>query len=163
MKINVDFQVERKKVEWNGQFAAEVRGLTPNDIMRVIAENPAEADAVFDTLEGGVRSKLGEGPTSDDVADAVQGGVAGSFGSIVAKAPDLVAKLIAIAADSPDDWQAVRDKFVLPLQFDILTEVARLTFIDPPGFRRFMGNVMALVGALKPDQRQNPNKVLSGG
>lgn len=157
MSLNNDFQVERKKIEWNGQFAAEVRGLTPADIMRVIAENPEAADAVMESLEDEAREQLGEGDvTADGLAEALQGNAAKSFGKIVAKFPDLVAKVIAAACDSPDQWEMVRDRFVVPLQFDIAQEIARLTFIDPPGFRRFVGNVMALAGAFKkPDQRQN--------
>ncbi|MBT9159045.1 MAG: hypothetical protein DDT26_00294 [Dehalococcoidia bacterium] len=153
MNVNVDFQVERKRVEWGGQFAVEVRGLTPSDIVRVIAENPVEADAVFDALEGDVRESVASGAEPGAIADALSGDAAASFGRIAAKAPDIVAKIIAVAADSPDDWRVIRERFVLPLQFDALQEIARLTFIDPPGFRRFVGNVMALVGAFKTDQR----------
>lgn len=157
MSLNNDFQVERKKIEWNGQFAAEVRGLTPHDIMRVIAENPVEADAVLSTLEGEAKQQFAdEDRTSEQIAESLQDSATKSFGKIVAKFPDLVAKIIAAACDSPDQWEVVRDRFVVPLQFEIAQEIARLTFIDPPGFRRFVGNVMALIGAFKQtDQRQN--------
>ena len=157
MSLNLDFQVERKKVEWNGQFVAEVRGLTPHDIMRVIAENPAEADEILESLQSKTRGHMADAGLSDEgVADALMGDAKDSFGKLVAKCPDFVAKVIAVACDSPDQWEIVRDRFVLPLQFDLLQEIARLTFVDPPGFRRFVGNVMALIGALNPrvDQRE---------
>lgn len=160
MSINNDFQVERKKIEWNGQFAAEVRGLTPQDIMRVIAENPVEADAVFEALEEDAREHLSDDSLSaDQIAGALEAGASKSFGKVLTKAPGLVAKVIAVACDSPDQWEMVRDRFVVPLQFECAQEIARLTFIDPPGFRRFVGNVMALVGTFKTDQRQS---VLTG-
>ncbi len=156
MSLNNDFQVERKKVEWNGQFAAEVRGLTPHDIMRVIAENPVEADAVLASLEGEAKEQFASDDLSaEEIADTLQDSATKSFGKIAAKFPDLVAKIIAAACDSPDQWEVVRDRFVLPLQFECAQEIARLTFIDPPGFRRFVGNVMALIGTFKQtDQRQ---------
>lgn len=165
MSLNNDFQLERKKIEWNGQFAAEVRGLTPHDIMRVIAENPVEADAVLSTLQDDSQQTVDgdDDRASDQIAEALQDNAAKSFGKIVTKFPDLVAKIIAAACDSPDQWEVVRDRFVVPLQFEIAQEIARLTFIDPPGFRRFVGNVMALIGAFKQtDQRQN-EKIGSDG
>lgn len=156
MSLNVDFAVERKRVEWDGQFAAEVRGLTPADIMRVIAENPDAADAAMEAIEGDAREALAvDDDSTDALATGLQNVAAKSFGKILATAPDFVAKIIAAACDSPNDWAVIRDRFVVPLQFECAQEIARLTFIDPPGFRRFVGNVMALVGAFKTDQRQN--------
>lgn len=151
MSLNQDFQVERKEVKWNGQVAGTVRGLTPHDIMTVIAENPQDADTVLSLLEDDV--DLGADKSADELASSLEGAAKASFGKVLAKAPNIVAKLIAVACDSPDQWEIVRDRFVLPLQFDMLQDVARLTFVDPPGFRRFLGNVMALVGAIKGDQR----------
>lgn len=156
MSLNTDFQVERKEVSWQGQVAGTVRGLTPHDIMKVIAENPQEADMVMEMLESDARDALpDEDASADDIATALQGTATKSFGKMVAKVPDLVAKLIAVACDSPDQWTVVRDRFVVPLQFEMAQEIARLTFVDPPSFRRFLGNVMALVGAFKGDQRQS--------
>lgn len=155
MSINQNYQVERKTVEWNGQVAGEVRGLTPHDIMTVIAENPQEADMVLSIIEE--EGSLNADASDDDVAASLEDAAKASFGKIVAKVPNIVAKLIAVACDSPDQWEFVRDKFVLPLQFDMLQDIARLTFVDPPGFRRFLGNVMALVGAIKGDQRLPSN------
>lgn len=162
MSVNFDFQVERKKIEWNGQFAAEVRGMTPNDIVRLIASNPDEADQVAALLDEDTSDLLVGEQNADEIAEALQSAATRSFGKVAAKVPDLLAKVIATACDSPDQWELVRDRFVLPLQFDILQEVARLTFVDPPGFRRFVGNVMALIGAFKTDQRQN-DKIDSDG
>lgn len=164
MTVNIDFQVERKEVSWNGQQAAVVRGLTPHDILKIIAENPADADAVLGVFENDAKAALSDDEQdADQVADVLQVTAKQSLGQIVGKAPDLLAKVIAAACDSPDQWQFIRDKFVLPLQFDLLQEVARLTFIDPPGFRRFVGNVMALIGALKPTQRQDSEQIDSAG
>lgn len=155
MSLNHDFQIERKEITWNGQVAGVVRGLTPHDIMSVIVENPQETDMVFEAIEGEARAALpSDNPSASDFADALSGSADKAFGKLVAKAPDLVSKLIARACDSPDQWEVVRDRFVVPLQFEMVQEIARLTFVDPPGFRRLVGNVMALVEAFKVDQRK---------
>lgn len=161
MSINQQYQVERKEVMWNGQVAGDVRGLTPNDIMSVVAENPKEADMIFSIMEE--EADLSADASPDDIATSLESAAKTSMSKVVAKAPNIIAKLIATACDSPDHWEFVRDKFVLPLQFEMLQEVARLTFIDPPAFRRFLGNVMALVGAIKGGQRQPSNTEDSDG
>lgn len=155
MSLNVDFQVERKKVNWNGQEVAEVRGLTPNDIVRVIAENPEQADTVLSAIErGGFKPSADD--SADDIAASLQKGAAESFGMIVSKCPDIVAKVIAVACDAPDQWEIVRDRHVVPLQFELAQEIARLTFVDPPAFRRFVGNVMALIGVFQTTGQRRP-------
>ena len=162
MSINTAFVLERKDIAWQDQPVCSVRGLTPHDIIKIIAENPADADKVLSSLAEKASGIASSGNVSADaVADALQSDMA-SFGQIVMKVPDLISKVIAVACDSPDDWQHVRANFVIPLQFEIVQEVARLTFIDPPAFRRFLGNVMALVGKSNPDQRR-PDKTALGG
>ena len=59
--------------------------------------------------------------------------------------PNLIARVIARAADQEDEWQMVRDNYSVVLQFDLLVEIAKLTFNDPAGFKRFVGNVLSLV------------------
>jgi hypothetical protein len=162
MSINTSFVLERKEITWQDQSVCVVRGLTPHDIIKVIAENPVDADTVLSSLaeKAGAVAETGA-VTADAVADALQSDMA-SFGQIVMKVPDLIAKVVAVACDSPESWQHVRDNFVIPLQFEIVQEIARMTFVDPPAFRRFLGNVMALVGQSKTGQRL-PGKNASAG
>jgi len=153
MSINLDFQIERKDITWNGVVACTVRGLTPHDILGIIAENPLQADQLFDKIEGGLKDQVAEDTPEDEIANVLQKQAADSLRDVLTTMPDMVAKVIAVACDSPDQWQHVRKNFVLPLQFDTVCEIARLTFVDPPGFRRFVGNVMSLVGTFRGDQR----------
>ena len=76
-------------------------------------------------------------------------------------APDLIAKLIAVACDDFAQWELVRSRFVLPLQLEILTEVARLTFVDEAGFRTFVGNVMGLVANFKAPALTKSNSIMA--
>lgn len=155
MSINTDFQIERKDVTWNGTVVASARGLTPHDILSIIAANPVQVDQLFNKIEGNLKDQVVADESAEVIADNLQAQAADSLRDIIATMPDLVAKVIATACDSPDQWGHVRKNWVLPLQFDAVTEIARLTFVDPPGFRRFVGNVMALAGAFRGDQRNS--------
>ena len=152
MSLNLDFQIERKAINWNGVEVARVRGLTPHDILGIIAANPVQVDDLFEQINGGVKDNVNEDSSAEEIADAVQGQADASMQKILMTMPDLVAKVIAVACDSPDRWEHIQKNFVLPLQFDAVSEIARLTFVDPPGFRRFVGNVMALVGTFRGGQ-----------
>lgn len=157
MSLNKDYQVPRKEVSWNDQVLGTFRGLTANDFVVVIAENAEDADKVMSVLNAGAADDLVEASEAVREAGALSAmpeNAAKSFGKIMLTAPNLIAKLLARACDSPDDWEFVRDTWTLPAQFDAASEVARLTFIDPPAFRRLVGNVMALVGNLSNDQRR---------
>lgn len=153
MSLNLDFQIERKAINWNGVEVAQVRGLTPHDILGVIAANPVQVDNLFEKISGDFKEQAIDDPTDEQIADRLQAGAKNSMQEILMTMPDLVAKVIAVACDSPDRWEHIQKNFVLPLQFDAVSEIARLTFVDPPGFRRFVGNVMSLVGTFRGDQR----------
>ncbi len=155
MSINTNFYTEKTKIAWQGQEVCEVRGLTPNDLAQAMAENAGDMETLIRMAEG---NKDFSGIESDD-PDAIQAAIAKHnqklFTSVIASVPNLVAKLIALACDSPDQWGLVKEKYVLPLQFDIVREVAVLTFVDGEGFNKFLGNVMTLAGSAKGGQRGN--------
>jgi hypothetical protein len=67
--------------------------------------------------------------------------------------PDVIAKVIAAAADEPELWADYK-KLSVPLQMQALTDIARLTFIDRAGFETFVGNVMALAQAVRREPAQ---------
>lgn len=160
MSLNKQYQVPRKDVSWNDQLLGTFRGLTANDFVVVIAENADDADKVLSALndEGGTASKLldaAEAVRDTGSLSVMPDDAAKTFGKVLLKAPDLVAKVLARACDSPDEWEFIRDNWTLPAQFEAAQEVARLTFIDPPAFRRLVGNVMALVANFSSEQRQS--------
>ena len=160
MSININFYTEKTKIEWQGQEVCEIRGLTPNDLAQAMAENAGDMETLIRMVEG---NKDFSGVESDN-PEAVQAVIAKNnqklFTSVIASVPNLVAKLIALACDSPDQWALVKEKYVLPLQFDIVREIAVLTFVDNEGFNKFLGNVMALAGNVKGGQRESPATVL---
>lgn len=146
MAINKDFFVARTPVEWNGKVVCDVRGLTPNDITQAMVENASDMEVLMETFEKD--SILGKVDVRNDaeLSAALADNTTRMFTTLMSSVPDLAAKLIALASDDADSWKFVRDNFVMPLQFNILTEVAKLTFVDTNGFKAFLGNVMALIG-----------------
>ena len=151
MGINTDFFTQRKAVMWGDVEACTVRGITPNDIAKVMAENASEVESIMESVQKEkVLSSLDPSQVHDIDLNAESEKI---FKHIITMVPNLAAKIIAIAADDADNWEVVRDKFVLPLQFEALTVIAQLTFIDGNGFKKFLGNVLALAGSVN-GQRQ---------
>lgn len=163
MAINPDYQAERKRVEWQGQFVADARGLTVNDIVKILSDNPAQIEEVFVAFEKEARIAPGDMRTAAEIAAYAEKESRAAFTRLIASSPDLVARVLAAACDSPELWKTVRDQFTIPVQLELATEIARLTFVDPPGFKRFVGNVMALIGAFNPKADQGLNPALSNG
>jgi hypothetical protein len=153
MSLNTNFYIQKKPIVWQGQDVCEVRGITPNDLAQAMTENAADMEAVVLLLE----KDKDLANTGDMGPDAIQAMIESNtkrlFTSVLTSAPNLVAKLIAIACDSPDQWEFVKANYVLPLQFEIIREVAMLTFVDGEGFKAFLGNVMALAGNVGAGQR----------
>jgi hypothetical protein len=153
MGINKEFFAPTEAVLWNGVEACTLRGITPDDLARVMVENAAEVEELFTLME---RDDTLKGISMDDpqaAMKAMQANGAQFFALLVNKVPVLVAKIIAVAADDPGEWEHVRKNFVLPLQFECLQIAAKLTFVDSNGFKTFLGNVLALVGKASGDQR----------
>jgi hypothetical protein len=150
MAINKDFFAPRETIMFNGHTVCDVRGITPDDLARIMMENAADVEHVFEILE---RDDTLKGISKDDpesVSGALKTHGKALFGTLVTKVPELVAKIIAVAADDAASWEHVKKNFVLPLQLETLTTVAKLTFVDSNGFRAFVGNVLALLGQGSP-------------
>lgn len=147
MLKKIENTVRTKDVEWDGEVVASVRGLAPADLARLLTiagEDLAGVMGVAEELDKMTAS------TPNIGAEAVADQLLASWPRLVSVVgehlPNFIAHLIATAADAPDEWTVVRDDYSLVLQFEILVEIAKLTFNSPEGFRRFVGNVQALVG-----------------
>jgi len=149
VSINKLFLNAKQKVLWNGQEAAEVRGLTPDDFANILVVDGETLDGAlqaFDSLDlAGVNPR-----DSNSVADAVMSQGPKVLVAVANKAPGIIARIIAVAADdnTPEAIEAIRTGFPLPLQFEILRQISIQTFAGPEGFRLFVGNVAALVGTV---------------
>ena len=147
-----------QEVKWNGEVVAAVHSLSPADIAGLLATVGDDIGALFDVSEEVDRMKL-LGDKPEELADRLMGEWPKIVAIVGKHFPDFVAHLIAIAAKQPEDWKMVRDDYSFVLQFEILVEIAKLTFVTPEAFGRFVGNVLALVdlsGTLTSGVKKQP-------
>lgn len=149
MSINKKFFTPRREIQWDGIVVCDVKGVTPNDIARTLAENAADLETLMEAWKTDDAMRvLALTPEAEDVSKFIADNSTTIFTKMIGLVPNLCAKIIAIAAGDADEWEHVRDEYTLPLQFDILTTIAELTFINQDGFKKFLGNVMALAGSV---------------
>ncbi|HEY1404749.1 MAG TPA: hypothetical protein VGB05_11515 [Pyrinomonadaceae bacterium] len=142
MAINRALRAVRTSIEWNGEKAADVRGLTPTDIAAALTSEGDKFDGILEAFD-----MLDLTAGTDALADQAMQQAPMIVMKLAANAPRFIANLIAFAADDVD---AVDDVMLwpAPLQFEVLTEIARLTFAGPEKLHLFLGNVAALVDIL---------------
>lgn len=146
MGINKEIVSRKTQVMWNGDVAVTVKGLTPNDIARVLryaGEDIAGVVGIADDLDGLKASVSGQ--TGDAVAEILVKQVPRILESAGTHLPELLARLIAIGAEDEDEWEFVLKEFNVGLQFECLKAIADLSFNGPEGFRMFVGNALALL------------------
>lgn len=149
MAINRGIQNVRDSVMWNGEEAATVRGLTPNDVAQLLADEGRglhvmlEANEAFSFADIDLKNK-------EQIADRIMAEAPKLLVHLANNLPDFLAKLIAVAADGDDeDADFIRDNWSLPLQYEALRKIAVQTFSGPEGFRMFVGNVLALADTMR--------------
>lgn len=138
-----------KSVKWNGDEAARVRGLTPNDIALILEREGESLKTVLDVLDEVDLAGIGEGET-DKLADRIMAAGPGIVVHLSKMLPRFLAAVIVVASDGDeDDIDYVASDWPLALQFLALADIATLTFSGPEGFKAFVGNVLGLVGLAK--------------
>lgn len=146
MALNRNFFVPTFTLTWAGQEVGTLRGITPDDIARIMSENAADVESLLESFE---RDKiLGNVDVSKDeqLQQALADNTQRMFAKVLSLVPQLVAKVIACAMEAPDDAEFIRTKFNAALQMEAIAQIAKLTFVDQNGFKAFMGNVLGLVG-----------------
>ena len=150
-------KVAPKEVVWNGEVVATVRSLSPADLAGLLTNVGDDIGALFDMAEEVDKMKmLGDKP--EELADKLMGEWPRIVLTVSKHLPDFIARLIAVAADEPDNWKTVKE-YDFVLQFEILVEIAKATFVTPEAFGRFVGNVLALVdlsGTLTSGVKKQP-------
>jgi hypothetical protein len=87
--------------------------------------------------------------TAEKGEDPMGGGAAGVafLQKVVRELPSLVAKVIAIAADEPDEYSKV-EKLPFPAQLEAVLAVGQMTFEDEDGLKKFGENILTMLAAL---------------
>ena len=145
-------------IKWQGEVVASVRGLTPADVTGILVSVGEDLAGLFSLAEevDGMKLELADAPALADQLLTQWPKIVAAVGEHM---PNVLSQLIARAADAPDEWEMVRDNYSFVLQFEILAEIAKLTFNEPEAFRRFVGNVLLLVdlaGTLTSGSKKRP-------
>lgn len=148
----LDFVIPTEKISWGkgaGQVV-EVRGLSFNDFTQLFVKHGKGLDQLFNFIEAGAGQL--EAAASKDIK---------TFGSgFIMRAPELVAQLIAVAADSPDQAPKVA-QLPLPVQIKCLEAIYRMTVEEAGGLADFMQLVLRIAEEVRITARAiNPKTPL---
>lgn len=131
-----DYVPARSVVSFKGgEFS--VRGLALDDIAVLMRNHLSDINALVDVF-------------GKDVTDeAAIGAVAQHAIALIREAPGLVANLIALASDEPDSVDHAR-RLLMPVQVRAIEEIAKLTFEEAGGPKKFFESLMVLLRGMRP-------------
>lgn len=118
-----------------------VHGLTLDIVMDLMSKgHRPEMEKAIDTIRLAVGDDFDKGVDTADVL--------GALACIVQQVPEMVAKVIAGAADEPDMWSAVR-KLPIDVQLDALMKIGKLTFDGEDSIKKFVTNLIEMMVAIR--------------
>lgn len=128
-----DYVPQRVTVPLRGG-SLQVRGLALDDVTILLQNHLPDLDTLFDLYQ---EAQTDHTKVSDTAKYAVQ---------IIKQAPGLVANMIALAADEPDQVEKAR---VLPIaaQQKALMEILRISFEEAGGPKKFFASLMGILRA----------------
>jgi len=129
--------IPRDEVMFRGE-SLSFRGLSLNDFSTLMRGHMAELSKLFDMYDN-VETR--ETAISQSANFAIK---------IVQEAPGMVAQLIVLASDSPQEHIEHAEKFPLPLQVECVRCIINLTFEEAGGAKKFLDSLMQMVTSLRP-------------
>lgn len=136
MNTELLFDVPRIPIEWESggkTFGFQVRGISDEDLVSLMRDHREQLVRAFDTIQGAEER---------DLESAKDFGV-----ELLQEVPELVAQLIALAADKPDGAPVIR-KMPAPIKLKALMEIWQLTVVDTGGFEPFLTQVISVMQGL---------------
>lgn len=115
-----------------------VRGISLDDIMKLVRIHGKDIAAFFDDLKVGPESSVAAPSTAELVITALK------------TIPEVVADLIVLATDAApsDKASLVARRLPLPVQTKAIMEIARLTFEEHGGVGEFVETVLMMFGGV---------------
>lgn len=139
-----DYQPIREEVKSRkGGFSVTVRGLSIDDFTMLFNKHLNDINKLFDLH--------GKALTMDKFSETMQIAT-----RLVSEAPDVAARVIALACDEPDQMEKAR-KLVVPLQIEVIKKVLQLTFDEAGGIRNFLTGLRQIASAVIPSLRTDSN------
>lgn len=154
-----NYTAPRKDIPLGNGESVSVRGLNLEDISFLVQVHHADVDRLVETFRGRLQGAASGGQVDPaKVEQAIRDNSSGMLVNFVQHFPLLVANVIALAADEPNAWENAT-KLPIPVQTEAVVEIARLTFEDYNGFKKFVGNVVAAAQSVaKRPPQQNSSK-----
>jgi hypothetical protein len=151
-----DYVIPTRTIPLGGENKFTVRALGFDDIQRLLIERTGLVETALSMFGDG-----GFDPNGSDDAEVR------SFAlRLIATLPDLVAELIATAADEADLAPTVR-RLPAPVQLEAFMAAYELTFAEPGSVGKFFGRLTDLVASIpKPNRAMTAadiHKELTGG
>lgn len=127
-----NYKPARHEIPLQGNEPLSIRGLSLEDISRLINHHLPDIEAIFDLFQKADIQSLDDSKFERLVK------------SVVAEAPGLAANLIALACDEPD--AAENAAFIpFPVQVEAIKKIGDLTFVDVGGWGKGMESIAALL------------------
>lgn len=133
-----DYQPERVTVEFKGG-SFQVKGLSLDDVTVLMRHYLTDIDHLIELYAKDVDPKL-------SVAATAQYAI-----TLVREAPTLVAHVIALAAEEPDQIDMAR-RLPIPVQVEALKAIGRLTFEEAGGAKKFFESLTELLTRVRPPE-----------
>lgn len=148
MGINFETLAQQETFTFNGKEIGTIRALVPQDLTVVLVKAGEQVKKLF---EVGESMDVGSLDLKDRevLADQLLERGPKFLMGLATAMPELLADVIAVAANAPEDRDAIMGGMPLPIQLAYMTRLCELTFADAEGFRLFVGNVLALVNTAK--------------
>lgn len=136
-----NFQPETLTVTYK-KSKFEVRGLSIIDLSSILKTHMNDLEALFDMYE-----QEAQGLNFGNIA------LAKYATRLIADAPGLVAHIIALACDEPDQVNQAQ-RLPMVTQIDALKKIGTLTFEEVGGVKKLIEEMAGLVSQLKPESQQ---------
>lgn len=125
------YQLPTKTIVLPGEGSLTLRGLALPDIAKIVENHRPMVEQLF--------SKYAEDSTNDDLENITMIGQ-----TLVESAPLLLAHVVAISADEPEEWEVV-SKLPFPVQLEAIEAVGKLTFEGSGGVKKVVEMVIKAV------------------
>lgn len=146
MGINRDSLAFKEEFVFGDIHYGTIRAIVPQDIALLLTTFEGSFSEMFKGVES-LDLKSLEVKDSNKLADQLIERGPKFLMALAQNVPNLLARLIAIAADddAEDVIDAIQAGMPMPVQFAYVTRLCELSFLNVRGFSEFVGNVSALI------------------
>jgi ParB-like chromosome segregation protein Spo0J len=131
-----DFAIRKDKVSFQGGVL-ELRGLALIDVSVLVRNHMDELNRLLGLYDN-------EQTRATALAEAANFAIA-----LVKESPQIVAQMIALASDEPDEI-AVAERLPLPVQVEAMRKIIEMTFEEAGGAKKFLDSLLTMVGGMMP-------------